>query len=498
MRQDRCLFGFPSLRVPVLIALLALPAAADHIRDFRTALDGLLANNLAAVDKVFLKDASRDCADRLLSLYELGEFYHLAGDPRKSMDYFNKADAVAHGYEGQAVVSAGAAGRTAGAVLANDSVLNYEGFGYDKVMSRTINAINFLLQGNLEGARVELRKAEEYQRLERERSQREARQAGARQPAGAENARVDSPAVQGTYGRMFDAVKDVRNSYENAFTYYLSSQVYLAQGEEGLNDAMVEIKRAYELAPRVPGVRAAYLEIARAHGGAAWDDAKARLGADAGDPAPDPAATGSVVVVFEAGLVPRMDEVRINLFAEDKLYSLAFPIYRDFGRAEPPLTITTPARTVMTSTLLETRKLAVKSLQERMPGILTRGLLGAIAKGELQERAERNWGPLGGLLSKVASAVVTSADRRSWLSLPAEVQVARFNLGAGPNRLDLRGPGLAETVALDIPPASSTFLLVRAFPGFKRIDVRTFQIGSDDAPIRPPLIPPAAPAPKLQ
>jgi hypothetical protein len=500
MHQARSSFGFFSLRVPVLIGLLALPAAADHPRDFRTALEGLRANNLGVVDKVFLKDASRDGADRLLALYELGAFYHLGGDPKKSIGFFNTADAVAHDYEGQAIVSAGATGRTAGALLVNDSVMKYEGFGYDKVMSRTINAINYLLLGDMEGARVEVRKAEEYQRLERERHQKEM-QAGSRQPAGTESATLGNPAVQATYGRMFDYTRNVRNSFENAFTYYLSSQIYLVRGEEGLNDAMVEIRKAYELAPQAPGVRSAYLEIARAQGGFAYEDAKARLRLPAGEPAPDPMATGSMVVFFETGLVPQMEEVKINLFAENRLYSLAFPIYRDFGTAQPLLSIFTPARTFMTSTLLDTRALAVKALQERMPGILTRGLLGAIAKGEVQQRAEKNFGFFGGLVSKVATAVVTSADRRSWLSLPAEVQVAKFNLAAGPNQLELRGAGLAETLALNVTPGSHTFLLVRAFPGFKRVDVRTFQTGEGEGGMPPAgtrANQPAAPGPNLQ
>ena len=149
MHSGRWKPGRLALRVPVLVGLLALPAAADHLRDFRAALDGLRANNLRAADKAFLKDASRDGADRLLALYELGAFYHLGGDPKRSSELFNAADAVARAYEGRAVVSAGAGGRAAGALLVNDSLLRFEGFGYDKVMARTINAVNYLLMDDL-------------------------------------------------------------------------------------------------------------------------------------------------------------------------------------------------------------------------------------------------------------------------------------------------------------------------------------------------------------
>jgi hypothetical protein len=334
----------------------------------------------------------------------------------------------------------------------------------------------------MEGARVEVRKAEEYQRLEREKHQKEIQKAGERPPKGAENARLDNPAVQAQYGKMFDSVKNIRNSFENAFTYYLSSQIYLAQGQEGVDDALVEIKRAYELAPQAPEVRASYLEIARAQSPGALEEAKRRLGAS--DPGPQAGAGGSVVVIFETGLVPVLDEVKISLVAANNVYSLAFPIYREFEAIQPTLSVATPDGGGATSRILDTRGLAVKSLQERMPGILTRGLLGAIAKGEAQNQANKNFGFFGGLISKVASVVLTTADRRAWYSLPAEVQVAKFNLAPGRQVITLQGPGLGgETVNLNVASGSHSFVLVRAFTGFKRVDVKTFGPGGSDAPV---------------
>jgi hypothetical protein len=312
---------------------------------------------------------------------------------------------------------------------------------------------------------------------------------------------------------MFEQARRVRNSFENAFTYYLSSQIYLTQGEDGLDDAMVEIRRAAELAPQCPAVAAACQEIARARDGGAGTQAdlaqtKAHLeevrselagGPPAGAPDPQPGAgpgaSGSVVVCFEAGLVPALEEVKFSLPASGRMYALAFPIYRDFGSAQPPLAVTAaaPARTWTTATILETRTLAVKSLQERMPGILTRGLLGAVAKGEKQKKAEKEWGFLGSLLSGVAAVAATSADRRSWQSLPAEVQVARFQLPPGPNTLSVRGPGWTEPVPVDIAPGSQTFLVVRAFPGYRRVEARTF--GGPGNPVPVLSAPAAAPLP---
>ena len=472
------------VRLLLLLTWMVLPVCADHPREVRAALDGLRANRLAAVDRVFLKDASRSGTDRLLALYELAGCYHLAGEFGRSRDFFNQADAVAQEYEGQAMISASASARGAGALLANDKVLKYEGFGYEKVLSRTLNALNYLFNNDMEGARVEVRKAEEYQRLERERHQKEVREAGPRPPQGAENARLDNPAVAARYAGLFESVRNVRNSFENAFTYYLSSQIHLARGEDGLNDAAVEIRRAFELAPQVAEVREAYLEIARAQGGATLDQAQAVLQVADPGPAPDPAGA-TVVAIFETGLVPPLEETRLDLPAGDRLYSLAFPIYGRPGPAQAPLAVTAGARVVRSSRILDTRALAVKSLQERMPAMLVRGLLGAVAKGELQVRTEKEYGAFAGLVSRLASAVVTSADRRSWLCLPAEIQVARFRLDPGRHALALDAPGLADTVTLELAPGSLSFLLVRALPGFRRIDVRTFQAGPGPPPPAP-------------
>ena len=183
-----------------------------------------------------------------------------------------------------------------------------------------------------------------------------------------------------------------------------------------------------------------------------------------------------------------------SLPAMNRLYTLAFPIYRDLGSPQPPVLVVPapPARPCTTTTVVATRNLAVKSLQERMPGILARGLAGAVARGELQQKAEKEYGALGGLFTMMATAVVGNADRRTWLSLPAEVQVGRCSLPPGPGTLVVNGPGWSERVSLNVVPGSCTFLVVRAFPGFHRIDSRTFTAGGEAAVPAPAPVDPSA------
>jgi hypothetical protein len=448
------------------LAWTAVPAVANHPADFVKALTPWFRNDdFGPAEKLFLPEARSAGRNQLLYLYEMANLYQMRGDVDKSIDLFAEADRVAHGYEGKAIVSASGAASQTGATLTNDTLLPWEGGTADKVMARTLDAINYLVKADLEDATVEVRKAEEYQVREREKRQKTVSKAAAM-----------SATATAKYGEMFSYVQDVRNSYENAFTYYLSSQIYRAQGPSGLDDALVDIKRAYELSPRSPAVRTAYLDLtAQAGGPAALADLKRRLGVPPGPQLPDPARTGTVVVVFETGFVPPLSEVSIDVLAEDKLISMAFPIYRQFGPPQPSLRISGPGLEQSTTLAVDLRRLEVKALQERMPEILLRGTAGAIAKVQAQKKATQSFGLFGQLASIVATKVVTVADLRSWLSLPAEVQTAQFTLPAGPADLTLASYEWTEHLGLQVTAGGTTFLLVRAAPGFHSLKTVALQ-----------------------
>jgi hypothetical protein len=90
---------------------------------------------------------------------------------------------------------------------------------------------------------------------------------------------------------------------------------------------------------------------------------------------------------------------------------------------------------------------------------------------------ENNFGFFGGLAAKVATAVITDADLRSWLSLPAEVQSAQVTLQPGPNNLTLSSYGWSEPLSLDVAPGSTTFLMVRGLGSFRTVKVATILPG---------------------
>lgn len=445
----------------VVAVLASAPALADHPRDMEKVLPAAFAGDLGPANDKFLKDSQTSGRNQLLFLYELGALNQVRGNFARSIEFFNLADSVARAEEAKALVSATGLAAQAGAALTNDTTLPWTAACFDKVMARTLNAINYLALNKLEDAKVEVKKAEEYQAKERMRIQGKVNDGA-----------MNNPTVTAKYNEMYSFTRDIRNSYENAFTYYLSSLVYKAHGSAGLNDAMVDIKQAMALAPGCEAIQAAYLDLVALNGDpAALEAAKAQLQIAPNWMPADPTQTGTVVVIFQPGMAPRMWDVSIDLFVGQgaNLMSMAFPIYREFGSYHPPLRVLAADGERVTSRVVDLRKMAVKALQERMPEILARNIAGGIAKVQVQKKAEERAGFFGKLASQVATKLVTTADLRSWLSLPAEIQAAQFNLPIGRNDLTLSAPEWMQPVSVEVAPGATTLVLVRSSHGYKTI-----------------------------
>jgi len=215
---------------------------ASHPQEMTKALERLRRDEIAAAMQPFEADAHNPNArNRLLYLYELGALQHWSGGFEQSAQCFLEADACAREQEQAAVISVGRTAQNAAAAIINDNVRSYEPPVCERVMSRTLNALNYLLKGDLEGAAVEVRKAEEYQRRERQRHEKAVVVA---QESARVKAAMAQKALQSNLQAMDLYAAGLRNSFENPFTYFLASQVFLAQGADGYNDAWVEVQQA--------------------------------------------------------------------------------------------------------------------------------------------------------------------------------------------------------------------------------------------------------------
>lgn len=133
-----------------------------------------------------------------------------------------------------------------------------------------------------------------------------------------------------------------------------------------------------------------------------------------------------------------------------ELITLAWPSYRlDARRAGDVRVSVDDGRSVTPTLIQDLSAISVRDFEEQKPTVMVRmvarGLLKEAAVTAAEAAGERAGGEVGGFLARVGlRAAVTAterADTRSWSTLPAELQLARFRLPAGRHRLRISYDG---------------------------------------------------------
>ncbi len=167
----------------------------------------------------------------------------------------------------------------------------------------------------------------------------------------------------------------------------------------------------------------------------------------------------------------------------------------------PPLAISVdggPAA-ASTSTLLDVNLVARQQLDANMPGIVARAVVRRSIKGAAGAVVEQQGGQFGQLLGLLTTAIATGVERaetRNWVSLPAQIQVARVPVGEGTHRLSFGG---SMEASVRIAQGRDTYVVVLRpnllFPGAVLVDKDSF-VAAPAAP--PPAAAPPAASPAAQ
>mgnify|MGYP003590358441 CR=1 FL=1 len=448
--------------------------AADHTATVDEGLAAVRKQAPVDAEKLFKKDLKdTKTAKALLARYEVAGFYRLAGDLAKSRDYLDQARAVEEDYEGRAKLSGRDAAREVGAAFSNDKATIYKGTAPDKTMSHTVNALNRLFLGDREGAYVEIRKALEYQQFERERHDKLIAKAEQKddaaaesddekkereQEASAKDMEAKNPKLAEAFADLGNAVKDVRNSYENPFTYYLAAVMFHAEGPDSLNEAWVNIKAAHDLVGDVPAVQDLYRQIARQQFKGDPDGLRAAIGEVEATDAPE-ADSAEVVVLFEDGVVARKEEVTIPLVVPNGtnviVQNLSFATYGKNTWRPSANRVDADGLRVDAAPVASITKLQMKAFDEAKGKMITRAIIRATTKGLAQNELEKKGGIFGSIVGKLATNLPESADLRAWYTLPDNIQVARLRLSPGPHTLNLNIAGTVRRVDLQLEPGKT-------------------------------------------
>jgi hypothetical protein len=213
-------------------------------------------------------------------------------------------------------------------------------------------------------------------------------------------------------------VLNLKNSYQSAFSHYLSGFVYEALGERGL--AAPGYRKAIELRPNTPLLEQALLDL----------DASSSRKADESE----------VLLVVQSGLAPSRDSVRIPLPIPTTsgliITPLSFPVIREDGSTLAPASLTLGERALPLTEVNSTSVMSRRALRDDMPGIILRTSVRAITRSVAQKQLN-DVNPLAGLVVGLASAITEGADERTWRTLPDSTRIARLRLKKGEHHLSL-------------------------------------------------------------
>lgn len=358
------------------------------------------------------------------------------GDFNTSINSFEKSFEILDEYENRAKVSLRSVGSFLGSTFLSKGAESYYGKGYERTLMHTLNALNYAMIGNFEGASVEMRRMEQRQEFwlsETEEKIKEAAEEKAK--AEKEGSNVSSIPSEYSMSAMLedDSVRKLANNYQDPFSYTLSSIISnIAFPSENLGE--VSLKRAITLNP---DVSKAFVKLPASalHPVAAKAKpiAKGKKGAPVLNNQPTTPKIGKmeITVVVLAGEAPsvKIEKIRFPLFNGANYASIDLPAFNPPINDISVVTISTDKLRLQPPRLLQTNAMAYKTLKDELIGELSKAVVRATTKAVVAKQASDNFGAFGGLMASLVMDVGSSAadsGYRNWELLPNSGYLANF------------------------------------------------------------------------
>ncbi|HZI10614.1 MAG TPA: hypothetical protein VE153_09520 [Myxococcus sp.] len=352
--------------------------------------------------------------DRLLVLLDKGMVLHSAGRWTESNAVLEEAERLSEQLDATSVTE------EAGVLISNERQRAYRGEDFEKLMISVLQALNYAQLGEDESAMVEVRQVNE---------------------------------------RLEKMVVEEKKPYEQlAIARYLGGVI--RESQRDWDSAYIDYAKAYELEPRLGALVEPLLRLAKQTG---RDDVYARLREKHPGVSHMPLGPGEaqLVVVVEAGLSP--EKQRASRDGADGGDLIEVPVYRDRGSA-PRVRVELGEQSQRAVTVTSLAEVARVHLDDRIGRMLAKQVAGAVVKAGLAAGAgaltkSKELGMLAFLLLNAGNA----PDLRSWLSLPAEFQVARFRVPPGSHTLRVEAGGRTTEHSVEVKPGRVGLVVVRRY-----------------------------------
>ncbi|MFY7927551.1 MAG: COG3014 family protein, partial [Oligoflexus sp.] len=372
----------------------------DETREVSLAFrSGQYQQALSRLDASGIKEQERN---RLLYLLERASILDRMGQGEDSRQLLLKADRVVDQLFTTSV------SKEAATYVYNESVQDYPGEDYEKVAIHTMLAHSFLEDGNLDSARVEAARINtrlaEINNFYKENKNKYKEDAYARYLAGM---------IFESLGEFDSAIVDYRNAlrvYEGDYSKYFETRAP-SQLIEALHQLLLRRNRGDEARQ----LRERYETILKHK-----------------SPVQDREPKAELVVIHELGQIASKERSEFIYPIGDQVVRFSFPVIRPRKFSFARTGVAVQDSSVEIGEMFQNLdRIAAETLEDRRLRMLAKSAARLILKGQLSQKAEKEFGPLGWLAANIYGAVTETADTRSWTLLPAAVSVTRVQLKPG-------------------------------------------------------------------
>ena len=374
---------------------------------------------VALLDKSFKNTPDEKGINKLLLLLDRGMMLHAAGKWKESLATLHQADELSQKLDFTSVTE------EAGVLLTNEGTRTYRGEDFEKLMISMLLALNYSALGQTEDALVEVRRINE---------------------------------------RITKMVVEEKKPYEQlAITRYLGAVLWESQNE--LDSAAIDyLEAAKTMKGALGSLAPEFLRILKK---TARDDAYRDYKKKFPDVRDDALSkdAAQVVVVIEAGRAPKKESTQKEFAGGVGAPTLiAIPFYPPRLRALPNAKVSVGSESVTAAVVTSMDEVAQTHLNDRVGKLVAKQIASLAIKGALAAGvgAATNNKALG-MLAFGLLAMTQQADTRSWLTLPAEFQVARLRVPPGATKVSVDYGGRVTTHPVDVKPGRIALVLVRRF-----------------------------------
>lgn len=428
------------LKVTLLTCLLGLSACGIGQRQINAVAANLdhegAERALAALEKI--KPDTRDQGQYLLNR---GWLKRLSGDFEGSNTDLLAAKQLMDTLQATSV------SESIGALTINETLRSYEGTPSERVILHQVLAFNYLQQGRLDSARVEILQADITMR----------------EIASADSLRGQLASTHFISGVIYE----LNNEWDNAMISYRRALEIMDQRQQpiplALQDSLLNTSQYQQLVEE-------------------YQHYVSRFGRPAqvfheGDK--------ELLVFYSDGSVSNKQQhiTPVFSFEHQTTLSLAIPYYPPSHYQAQHFTIKLAGQYHRTQTLENLDVLARQELEEQLPAITAATLLRVAVKYQAVKEARQKQDELAAVLLNFALLASEQADLRSWNMLPATLQIARIRIPAA-NGQDIDLPfTVSDTAMVNVNHQRLQLLFISSLDRLRNTHLSTANLSKINASV---------------